>query len=61
MSASFKPNPDDELAVGHGDRIGGTRTTVEQGDFSENLALVKDVKHDVFAVSGRDAGRVYQH
>src|SRR5262249_47838633 len=49
------PLDDDELAVGHGGRIGGARAAVEQGDFPENIALAKDVEHDVLAVGGGDA------
>src|SRR5215471_14926605 len=49
------PPDDDELAVGHGGGVGGARTAVEQGDLAENLALVKEIKHDVFALGGRDA------
>src|SRR5262249_31878584 len=49
------PLDDDELAVGHGDGIGGLRTTVEQGDLSKNLALAKDIEHNVLAVGGCEA------
>src|SRR5262249_41672311 len=49
------PLDDDKLTVGHGDGVGGARTTVEQGNFSKNLALVKDVEHNVLAVGRRNA------
>src|SRR5262249_48496352 len=49
------PLDDDELAVGHGGRVRGARAAVEQGDFPENIALAKDVEHDVLAVGGSDA------
>src|SRR5262245_20088288 len=41
-----------EAGTRHGGGVGGARATVEQGDLAKNLALVKEVEHDVFAGCG---------